>query len=404
VILAYQDVRRRPLRFLGTAIGVGLLFTVVLAMAGIYAGMVDDATAVVDVMDADLWVVQGGTRGPFADASRLDPSVEARIAAVPGVASARSYTIQLMQRRSGGRELRFALVGLTWPADHGSETGVVVGRPLAQAHGEMIADVSLGVAIGTRLDLADEEYRVVGLTRSVVSSGGEPVAFVTVADAQRIALDLTADARLTERERWLERLRATDLGRGQPQLEDLVKDPTWQPPAVPPPPINAILVRVESPARLAEVQHHLASWSDVTAYTRTGEEQLLLQGVIQKARMQIGLFSAILSLTAAVILAMVIYTMTIEKTHDLAMLRLMGAPVRRLVSMVVQEAWLLGVIAYVLAIGIGRLAFPHFPRHIVITSTIQWVGPIAVAVIATVGCGLGVAHAIRVDPGKVLEG
>jgi putative ABC transport system permease protein len=404
VILAYHDVRRRPLRFLGTAVGVGLLFTVVLAMTGIYAGMVDDATAVVDVMDADLWVVQGGTRGPFADASRLDPSVETRIAAVPGVVSARSYTIQLMQRRADGRELRFALVGLAWPDDRGAGVGVVVGRPLAQAHGEMIADVSLGLAIGARLDLADEEYRVVGLTRSVVSSGGEPVAFVTVSDAQRIALDLTADAQLTERERWLERLRGTDLGRGQPQLEDLVTDPTWQPPALPPPPVNAVLVRVQSPGRLAEVQAHLATWSDVTTYSRSGQEQLLLQGVIRKARMQIGLFTVILSLTAAVILAMVIYTMTIEKTHDLAMLRLMGAPVRRLVSMVVQEAWLMGAIAYLLALGLGALTFPHFPRHIVITSTIQWLAPIAVAVIATVGCALGVAHAGRVDPGKVLEG
>jgi putative ABC transport system permease protein len=404
VILAYHDVRRRPLRFLGTAVGVGLLVTVVLAMAGIYAGMVKEATAVVDAMNADLWVVQGGTRGPFADASRLDPSVEGRVAAVAGVSSAERYTFQLLQRRLGARDLRFALVGLAWPDGRGNEVGIVAGRPLAQAHGEMIADASLGFAVGTRLELAEEEYRVVGLTRSAVSSGGEPIAFVTIADAQRIALYAPADAEISERERRLERLRDTDLGRAQPQLEDLAVDPTWQPPAVPPPQVNAILVRVSHRARLAEVARHLAAWPDVTTYTTAGQKQLLLEGVVKKARMQIGLFSVILSLTAAVILAMVIYTMTIEKTHDLAMLRLMGAPARRLAAMVVEEAWLLGAVAYLLAIGIGDLAFPHFPRRIIITSTIQWLGPIAVALIATVGSGLGVVHASRVDPGKVLEG
>lgn len=404
MILAYHDVRRRPWRFAGTAIGVGLLFTVVLAMAGIYAGMVKDATLLVDVMDADLWVVQGETRGPFADASRLDPSVERRIAAIPGVRSAESYSYQILQRRHGGRDLRFALVGLAWPDNRGATLGLVAGRPLAQPHGELLVDASLGLPIGTEVALADDTYRVVGLTRSVLSSGGEPVAFVTIADAQRIALDAPPDAQLTERERRLERLRATDLGRGQPQLEDLAVDPTWQPPALAAPPVNAILVRVESPTRLADVQRHLATWSDVTAYTRAEQHDLLLQGVIKKARVQIGLFTTILTLTAGVIVAMVIYTMTLEKTHDLAMLRLMGAPVRMLAALVIEEAWLLGALAYLIALGIGDLAFPQFPRRVVITSTIQTLGPLLVLVVTSLASGLGVAHASRVDPGKVLEG
>lgn len=404
MILAYQDIRRRPWRFAGTSVGVGLLFTVVLAMAGIYAGMVKDATVLVDVMDADLWVVQGDTRGPFADTSRLDPSVERRIAAVPGVVGAESYTYQMLQRTHGGRDVRFALVGVAWPDSRGATLGLVAGRPLAQPHGEMIVDSALGLAIGEHITLAEDNYRVVGLTRSVLSSGGEPVAFVTIADAQRIALEAPADAQLTERERRLERLRATDLGRGQPQLEELAVDPMWQPPALAPPPVNAILVRVSSPARVAEVKRHLDAWSDVTTYTRVEQHTLLLQGVIKKARVQIGLFTFILTLTAGVIVAMVIYTMTLEKTHDLAMLRLMGAPVRMLATLVIQEAWLLGALAYLIALGVGDLAFPLFPRRVVITSTIHWIGPVAVFFVTTLASGLGVAHASRVDPGQVLEG
>jgi hypothetical protein len=100
--LALRDVRRHLARFVGTAAGLGLLLTVVIAMQGIYAGMVDDATILTRAMRADLWLVQRDTRGPFAEGSRLDPSVEARAAAVPGVRRARPYTYQLIQREHRG--------------------------------------------------------------------------------------------------------------------------------------------------------------------------------------------------------------------------------------------------------------------------------------------------------------
>lgn len=100
--LALRDVRRHLARFVGTAAGIGLLVSVVVAMQGIYAGMVDDATLLTRAVGADLWIVQRDTRGPFAEASRVDPSIEARAAAVPGVRRARAYTYQLIQREHAG--------------------------------------------------------------------------------------------------------------------------------------------------------------------------------------------------------------------------------------------------------------------------------------------------------------
>jgi predicted secreted protein len=67
-------------------------------------------------------------------------------------------------------------------------------------------------------------------------------------------------------------------------------------------------------------------WGDVSVYSQDEEETLLLGGVVQRARMQIGLFTVILTLTAAIIVMMVMYNLTLEKTHDLAVLKLMGAP------------------------------------------------------------------------------
>lgn len=401
--LAVRDVRRHLPRFVGTAGGLGLLLTVVIAMQGIYAGMVDDATILTRAMRADLWVVQRDTRGPFAESSRLDPSVTDRAAAVPGVRRARAYTYQLLEGEHRGRALRIALVGLGWPDDRGVALPLVRGRALAHAHGELIVDASLGLAIGELLVLADEPYRVVGVTRNALTSGGESVAFVSVADAQAIALDQPAEATLLERQRVVSRLRATDLGRSQPGLEDLAADPRWRAPAVAAPPVAAVLLDVDR-HRVAEVQAVLAAWGDVTVYRQADEEALLLEGVVKRARLQIGLFTVILTVTASVIVTMVIYNLTLEKTHDLAVLKLLGAPRRRLLGLVLQQAWLLGGLGYAMAFALGQLVFPSFPRRVVLTETITTLAPIATFAIVTLASALGVSHVLRVDPARALEG
>ena len=401
--LALRDVRRHLARFVGTAAGLGLLLSVVVAMQGIYAGMVDDATILTRAMHADLWLVQRDTRGPFAEGSRLDPSVEARAASVPGVRTARPYTYQLIQREHRGAVMRIALVGLGWPDDPGRSLPLVRGRRLQQPHGEMIVDASLGLGIGEKLMLAGEHYRVVGLTRNALTSGGDSVAFMTVSDAELVAFDQPPEAAVLERQRVVERLRRTDLGRGQPALEDLATDPRWRAPALASPPVAAVLVEAD-PHRLAEVREVMRSWGDVSVYSQSEEEALLLGGVVQRARMQIGLFTAILTLTAAVIVMMVMYNLTLEKTHDLAVLKLMGAPKPRLLGLVLQQAWLLGALGYAVAFALGEIVFPMFPRRVLITETISMVAPVATMAIVTLASILGLTHVMRIDPSRALEG
>lgn len=400
--LALRDVRRHLARFVGTAAGLGLLLSVVVAMQGIYAGMVDDATILTRAMHADLWLVQRDTRGPFAEGSRLDPSVEARAAAVPGVRTARPYTYQLIQREHRGAVMRIALVGLGWPDDPGRSLPLVSGRRLQQPHGEMIVDASLGLDIGESLVLAGEPYRVVGLTKNALTSGGDSVAFMTVADAELVAFDQPSEASMLERQRVVERLRRTDLGRGQPALEDLATDPRWRAPALASPPVAAVLVQAD-PHRIAEVREVMRSWGDVSVYSQDEEEALLLGGVVQRARMQIGLFTVILTLTAAVIIMMVMYNLTLEKTHDLAVLKLMGAPRTRLLGLILQQAWLLGALGYAVAFAMGELVFPMFPRRVLITETISLVAPIATMGIVTLASILGLTHVMRIDPSSALE-
>ena len=401
--LALHDIRRNVGRFLGTTLGVALLFTVVLAMAGIYNGLVDDATILLRSMHADLWVVQKGTRGPFADTSRLDPTLEDRVASVSGVRRARAMTYQVLQREHDGQSLRFALVGLAWPQDRGREFPLVAGRSIEQAHGELIADVSLGLPIGATLTLAREEFHIVGLTRQVLASSGDAVLLATLADAELVLADQPSDAVRTERERRAERLRGTDLGHAQPALEVLLADPNWRPPAISSAPVAAVLVDVDA-ARLDEVRTALAAWPDVSVYSTTEQERLLLDGVVEKPRRQLGLFAAILVLTSSVLIGAIVYTMTLDKTHAIAVLKLLGAPSARIAGMVLQQAWLMGVLGYAVSVAIGLQAFPHFPRRVVLTDmTVLAVGAL-VLLVATAASLLGVRYALKVDASQALEG
>ena len=77
-----------------------------------------------------------------------------------------------------------------------------------------------------------------------------------------------------------------------------------------------------------EVASIISGWGDVSVYTQQGQKELLLRGTVEKIRRQIGLFRVLLTVIAAVIMALILYTLTLEKLHSIALLKLIGAPNR----------------------------------------------------------------------------
>lgn len=401
--LAIRDIRHSLGRFVLTAMGLGLLVMIVMGMGGIYQGIVADATLLVDELDADLWIVQRDTNGPFAEISRVPASLEDRARAVQGVGSSRRFVTHTIQRMYGGKPLRIAVVGLGWPNDKGDLLPIAVGRPLRQGHFEMIADASLGLAVGERIWLGKDEYSVVGVTRGLVSSGGDGLAFFTVSDALSIQFDTSPESMRLERAARSARTEQIDLSGTQPMLTERANLPSSEIPALGPPQVSAVLVNVKPGYDTGVVAAAISAWPDVSVFSTAQQRELLLRGPVDKARRQIGMFRVMLVVISAIIVALILYTLTLDKLHDIALLKLIGAKDRVILGLVLQEALILGAVAYLIAYFAGQQLFPHFPRRVIITPDMYlWVA-VAVAVICILGSGLGIWRAMRVEAREVLS-
>ena len=279
--LAARDLRRNLGRFLLTTAGVALLVMIVMGMRGIYRGLVADALVLLDHSDADLWVVQRDTRGPLAEPSHVSRSL-----AHPRPRGSRSavgpakFIYHTAQRDVGRRNLRFDLLGLSWPDDRGQSLPIVAGRGLAQNHFEMVADRSLGFHQGQRIALGKESYTVVGLTEGLVGLEGNGIAAISVDDALVVqGYNVAESVRARPRPRVTPRPhRASWAANSRRWADPVGPSAGGATPGLELPRVNAVLVKVRDGWHAEEVAVTIRGWGDVTVHSRQTQRSLLVEG------------------------------------------------------------------------------------------------------------------------------
>jgi putative ABC transport system permease protein len=145
-------------------------------------------------------------------------------------------------------------------------------------------------------------------------------------------------------------------------------------------------------------------WKHLVAITQTEQEAILSRSLVDRARRQIGLFTSLLLTVSAVIIALIIYTMTMEKLREIATLKLIGAPDRTIVGLIVQQALLMGVVGFAAGTALVSATKDWFPRRIVMEPTDLALLFGVVVVICLLASALGVRVAVRVDPARALIG
>jgi putative ABC transport system permease protein len=377
--LALRDIRHNLLRFALTGLGLGGLLGIVVTMAGIYEGALDDALRLPRATGAELWVVQPRTKGPFAEPSRIPRDTRELVRRMPGVAAAGAVTFQTVQTVAGGKPLRLFIQGYQ-PGRPGGPPATVAGHGITEGHYQIVADASSGLKVGDQVPLGPyhDLYTVVGLTRGMVTSSGDPVAWLTLLDAQ--SLQFSVPPPLQRREKA--------AGRNPLVTAD----------------VNAVLVRLEPGASAAAVARDIDRWKHLSAVPERQEESYLTVFVIEKMQKQLGMFMSILIVVSAVILALIIYTLTMDKLRSIATLKLVGAPDRTIVALIVQQALILGVGGFGIGVALVAVFKGSFPRRVLMqpNDLLALLG--IVVIVCLLGSALSVRAAVKIDPAKALGG
>lgn len=396
--LAFYDLKLHKGRFVATIVGVGLLFTIVLAMNGLYRGNIHEGLAIINAAAPDLWVVERYKGGPFNEQSTMSEYFKYSIGAVPGVEKASPFIYYSVERPVKGVGRHFGIIGYDVSGGLGGPKNIYAGRAIEHAHYEMISHPKLGLGLGEKVALGLHTYTVVGLTKEAVSMDGEPLIYLSLSDAQEVLFQKDNEEVRSGRERLLRTLTghgSISIAEAQKLLPSLEPDTRI---------INAVLVKLKPGASRDEAAGTIERWLYFSVFTTQEEIGLMLKGRLAGMSKQLMLFRTLLLIISVVIISLVIYTFTMEKIRSIAVLKLIGAPNRDIVRLVMEQSLLLTTGSYAFGLILIQLTYGFFPKTILrvpgddlLTFGVAVFGGIIASI-------LGLWHALKTQPAMALGG
>jgi putative ABC transport system permease protein len=145
-------------------------------------------------------------------------------------------------------------------------------------------------------------------------------------------------------------------------------------------------------------------WQRLQVYTRAQMEKILVGKLIATSAKQIGMFLVILAMVSAAIVAFIIYTLTMGKIREIAVLKLIGTRNRTIAAMILQQAVGLGVIGFVVGKIVATFWAPFFPKYVLLEPGDAARGFGAVVVICILASVLAIRTALKVDPAEAIGG
>jgi putative ABC transport system permease protein len=316
------------------------------------------------------------------------------VAAAPGVARASPFIAYAAQREIAGASQQFTIIGYDVFGGLGGPGRLAAGRRIEAAHWEAVADLKLNMELGSRFELGTHAYTVVGLTRGAVDPAGNPVLYLSLPDAQEVLYQQDSHALVASRAANVKRLERAGYSPGE--AAKLL--PLLAPAAT----VNAVLVQLEAAADVESVRDHIQRWLRFSAFTTQEERDLMLEGRLKKMSAVLGLFRSLLVVVSIVIIALIVYVLTIEKIRPIATLKLIGAPNRVIVRMILEQSLLLTLGSFAVAYALMSLVRDRFPRtlillpeEIVLTFAVMMAGGILASFMA-------IWHALRTPPSLAL--
>ena len=321
--LAFKTLFQERGRLIITLIGIIFSAVLTLMEVGIYLGMMGNATGIVRHTDADIWIMSKNV--PNFDFSQPFPAYRIdRVRALDQVLWAEKLQVQFaFLKLHDGRREQAQVVGFDPDTGIGGPWDMAVGRPALVKGGHyMIMDTSsrqrLGdLQIGSLWELnlfKEQSFKLVGLSRGVVSFTTIPVVFTSYNEVER-TLASTSFADTT----------------------------------------SFIIVKLKDPGSIDAVVATLRKQlPDNDIYTRDGFIQRAVEYWTVQTGMGMAFFlTAILAvLIGGAIVGQTIYAGTMEHLRDYGTLRAMGARNRDINLVILSQAATSAVIGYALGVMI----------------------------------------------------
>ncbi|MDY0237945.1 MAG: ABC transporter permease [Campylobacterales bacterium] len=392
--LAIKDIIHSFGKFLLTGVGLGLLVGITLIMAGVYRGMVDDGKVLLDNSRANLWVVQKETLGPYAESSTIPDDLYRSIGVVRGVKDVANVTYLTMQLQKDGKDVRAMVAGISsgeitqagWPPY------LIAGRHVAKGHYEAVADIATGFKIGDKIKIRRNHYEVVGLTHRHVSSSGDPIVYIPLKDAKEAQFLKDNEAILMDRRR-VEANPAFKNSAVSAGVNSLLVENRA---------VNAILVNVEDGFNAQEIANEIRKWKSLTVYDKSEMEEILIGKLIATSAKQISMFLVILAVVSATIVAFIIYTLTMEKAREIAVLKLLGTRNRTIAWMILQQSLILGLIGFMIGKISAYFMADFFPKYVLLTNLDTFLLFLGVMTISIFSSLISINLALKIDPAEAI--
>jgi putative ABC transport system permease protein len=340
--ITLADLRFRMRQFLIAVVGAGVVFGLAILLTGMVNGFYTEIDRTVASVEADAWVLQEGTSGPFTSVRGMSQDMVRKVARRPGVTSASGLAISLQNVDRGQEGLRRIMMIGARPGGHGT-IDPDEGDPVRRSS-EAVADRRLGMEIGDTFALGGRNFTIVGLVDGLTMLGGTPDVWMTLRAAQDV------------------------LFQGQKL-------------------ITAIAVS-GTPESLPRGM--------VTQSNREVEDDSL--GPMEDAVISVGNTRWLMWGVAVIIVAALVYVSALQRTRDFAVMKAVGASSRVLFFGLAVQAVVVTLAAAVFAACTSWVFLPAYTVPVEVPlSAYLWL-PVVAVVVGVLSSLVAVQRAVKVDP------
>lgn len=373
--LAIKNLFHEKVRFGVTLTGIVFSIILTAVQLGIFLGFIEASTGLIGNSKADLWVVSSGVthveQGVVFPESKLY-----KVRAIEGVESARKHLVSLgaQAKKPNGSDEGVTMVGFDLDGGMGGPWNITQGslkdleQPDAVFVDELYAEAKIGVTtIGQVIEINSRRARVVGFTRGVRIFTSQPAVFTSFKNAQSYL--------------------------------NLEEDQSYY-----------LVIKALSGADLIRLKENIAAeLSDVEVLTR--DELVYRQGMYWVFGTGAGItviVAAILAIiVGVVIVAQTIYAATVDHIREYGTLKAMGATNGYLYRIILTQAVLSGLIAYVVGISVSLL-ISQVSMNGTLAIIVNWQLSLALFFLTILMCCTASIVAIRkattIDPAMVFRG